>query len=260
MLQEPGQKLRRVRERLRLRYRDVEEASEKIAGKHQNDEFVIGLSRLADIENKGTLPSIYRLYSLCAIYRLDLGAVLRWYGVELDQLAIDAARIMLEHTHLIELKPSNTAEVTLPAELSGAVDLRRTFYLSRHIQRWGAFSATLLNSLEPERHRYAFIGTDDWTMYPVIAPGSFVQIDESRRKVASDGWTHELERPIYFVEHRTGYACGWCADRDGWLIVQPHSASPAAPQMFARGQAEVVGQVIAVAMRLDVARRRHTRS
>ena len=259
-MQEPGQKLRRVRERLQLRYRDVVEASERIAGRHQNDEFVVGLSRLADIENKGTLPSIYRLYSLCAIYRLDLSAVLSWYGVDIEQLPTDAARLPLSDTHLMELNPASTTEVPFPAELSGAIDLRRTFYLSRHVQRWGKFPAALLNALEPERHRYGFIGTDDWTMYPLIAPGSFVQIDESKRKIAAEGWGHELERPIYFIEHRAGYRCGWCADRDGWLILQPHSASRTAPEMYAHGEAEVVGQVIAVAMRLDLAKRRHTRS
>ena len=42
------------RERLNLRYRDVEEASHRIADRHKNDEFSIALSRLADIENKGT--------------------------------------------------------------------------------------------------------------------------------------------------------------------------------------------------------------
>src|SRR5215467_14316229 len=67
----PGGKLKRVRERLKLTYRDVEEASQQIARRRGNDEFVIALSRLADIENKGTVPTIYRLYTLCAIYRLD---------------------------------------------------------------------------------------------------------------------------------------------------------------------------------------------
>ena len=74
----PGPEEERIRERLRLKYRDIEEASQKIAAARQNDEFGIALSRLADIENKGTMPSIYRLYSLCAIYRLDLDEVLPW--------------------------------------------------------------------------------------------------------------------------------------------------------------------------------------
>ncbi len=70
-MERPGEKLKRVRERLKLTYRDVEKASQQIAARRESDEFVIALSRLADIENKGTVPTMYRLYSLCAIYRLD---------------------------------------------------------------------------------------------------------------------------------------------------------------------------------------------
>src|SRR5450631_4540044 len=90
MMEEPGQKLKRVRERLNLRFREVEEASTEIAQRRGNDEFIVALSRLADIENKGTIPSIYRLYSLCAIYRLDLPEVLSWYGIPSDGVSGDA--------------------------------------------------------------------------------------------------------------------------------------------------------------------------
>ena len=90
IMEEAGQKLKRVREKLRLRFRDVEEASARIAARHNNDEFVVALSRLADIENKGTMPSVYRLYSLCAIYRIELSEVLSWYGISLPGLAGDA--------------------------------------------------------------------------------------------------------------------------------------------------------------------------
>ena len=62
----------------------------------ENDEFAIALSRLSDIENKGTVPTIYRLYSLCAIYRLDMAEVLEWYGVDLAMLPADAAALPLE--------------------------------------------------------------------------------------------------------------------------------------------------------------------
>src|SRR5712672_2050096 len=90
-MEEAGQKLKRTRERLNLRYRDVEEASNQIAARHNNDEFVIALSRLFDIENKGTVPTIYRLYSLCTIYRLDLLEVLVWYAVDVGELPAEAA-------------------------------------------------------------------------------------------------------------------------------------------------------------------------
>ena len=88
-MERPGEKLKRIREKLHLTYRDVEKASQVIAARRRNDEFAVALSRLADIEHKGTVPTIFRLYTLSAIYRLDLWEMLGWYGVPVDSLAAD---------------------------------------------------------------------------------------------------------------------------------------------------------------------------
>src|ERR1700689_2468718 len=113
IMEEPGQKLKKIRERLRLRFRDVEEASARIGALHANDEFVVALSRLADIENKGTMPSSYRLYSLCAIYRLDMSEVLSWYGVSLATLPADAALVQHSQTHLLNFR-ADEGDVQVP--------------------------------------------------------------------------------------------------------------------------------------------------
>jgi transcriptional regulator with XRE-family HTH domain len=261
MMQEAGQKLKRARERLNLRYRDVEEASLRIAERHKNDEFIIALSRLADIENKGTVPSLYRLYSLCTIYRLDLHEVMEWYGVDISQMPADAMSIEIERTHTVGFDTDGHGEVQLPLSLDPGLDWRRTTYLSRMIQRWGRLPLMLLNGLDLKNHRYGFIGTEDWTMYPLLQPGSFVLIDETRRKIVNTGWTNEFERPIYFLEHRKGFACGWCTLNDSQLILQPHPASMCNPEVYAYpDEVEVIGQVTGVAMRLDQGRRRRTRS
>jgi transcriptional regulator with XRE-family HTH domain len=261
MMQEAGQKLKRARERLNLRYRDVEEASLRIAERHKNDEFIIALSRLADIENKGTVPSLYRLYSLCTIYRLDLHEVMEWYGVDISQMPADAMSIQIERTHTVGFDTDGHGEVQLPLSLDPGLDWRRTTYLSRMIQRWGKLPLMLLNGLDLKNHRYGFIGTEDWTMYPLLQPGSFVLIDETRRKIVNTGWTNEFERPIYFLEHRKGFACGWCTLNDSQLILQPHPASMCNPEVYAYpDEVEVIGQVTGVAMRLDQGRRRRTRS
>jgi transcriptional regulator with XRE-family HTH domain len=147
-MEEAGQKLKRVRERLNLRYRDVEEASNQIAARHNNDEFSIALSRLSDIENKGTVPTIYRLYSLCTIYRLDVNEVMDWYGVNIATLASDAAAIHMERTHLIGFRVHGYGETQIPLSLDPGIDLRRTTFLSRVIQRWGRLPLALLNSLD----------------------------------------------------------------------------------------------------------------
>src|SRR6516162_4613000 len=100
-----GGKLRRVRERLKLTYRDVERASRDIAARRGNSDFQISLSRLADIENRRSVPSIFRLYTLAAIYHLDLHEVMRWYGVPVEELAADALRVKLAETHRIDVTP-----------------------------------------------------------------------------------------------------------------------------------------------------------
>jgi hypothetical protein len=259
-LEDAGQKLKRSRERLNLRYRDVEEASLRIAGRHKNDEFIIALSRLADIENKGTVPTLYRLYSLCVIYRLDIHEVLGWYGVDLSAVPADALSISLERTHPIGFPTEVRGEVLLPLSLDPGLDLRRTTYLSRMIQRWGKMPLMLLDGLDLKNHRYGLVGTEDWSMYPLLQPGCFVMIDETHRKIVTSGWAHEFERPIYFFEHRKGYACCWCNLTENHLVLQPHPASMCNPEIYSYpDEIDVIGQVTGLAMRLDQGKRRRIR-
>ena len=257
---EAGWHLRKTRERLRLKYRDVEEASQRIAAQRGSQEFAIGLSRLADIENKGTVPTIYRLYSLCAIYGLDVATILGWYGVSLSEMPGDAAKLALQQTRPADFEPAAT-QIELPVNLGNQIDLRRTSYVSRQLHLWGKLPVALLNSLDLRAHRYAFIGNDDWSMHPIIRPGSFIQIDETKRRIRNEEPTHEFEKAVYFIEHRAGFRCGWCTERDGLLIVQSHPASAVAPEVYRYpGEAEILGQVVGLAMRLDQAKRRHIRS
>ena len=51
------------------------------------------------------------------------------------------------------------------------------------IQRWGKLPLMLLNSMDLKAHRYAYIGTEDWRMHPLLSPGSLVLIDETKRKI-----------------------------------------------------------------------------
>jgi len=256
-----GLKLKQMREELGLRYREVEEASTMIAQSNHNPEFIVSLSRLSDIENKGTLPTLYRLYTLCAIYRLDLNEVLQWYGVEVERLAQDATLINPVRTHLIGFRGNGNGTVALPLKLDPGLDLRRTTYLSRMIQEWGRMPLSLLEALKIKEHRYAYIGTEDLMMHPLLPPGSLVQIDESRREIQTSGWTNEYERPIYFFELRDGYACSWCSLTGNRLILQPHTTSPRPPELLLYPEEiEVVGQVVGAAMRLDSAKKGKSRS
>jgi transcriptional regulator with XRE-family HTH domain len=260
-MEDAGQKLRRTRERLSLRVRDVEQASLQIAEKYGNDEFGVLINRISEIENRGLVPTVFKLYSLCAIYRLDYSEVLKWYGVNVASLAADSAFAEVTRTHAINFPADGPGDALFPLSLDPGIDFRKTTYLSRMIQRWGRLPLLFLDSLDLKNHRYALIGTDDWFMSPLLQPGSFILIDETRRKIASSGWMTEFDRPIYFFEHRRGWACGWCSQVGTQLLLQPHPASGCPPENFAYpGEIDLVGQVTGVAMLLDQGRRRRTRS
>lgn len=257
-MEDAGQKLKRRREELNLRYRDVEEASQRIAERRRNDEYAIALSRLADIENKGTVPSIYRIYSLSAIYRLDFLEVVEWYGIDLTTLASDSSSsVEISRTHTVGFSSEGNGTVLLPLTLDPGFDLRKTTYLSRMIQRWGRLPFMLLAGVDPKAYRYAYIGTEDWSMYPVLQPGCLVLIDETRRKIQNGGWTCDYDRPIYLVEHREGFVAGWCSIVQQQLIVQPHPSAESSPQVFGwPEEVDIVGLVTGVAMRFEGRRRK----
>ena len=246
----PGEKLRRVRERLKLTYRDVERASQEIAARRGSTDFQISLSRLADIENRGSVPSIFRLYTLSAIYHLDLHEVMRWYGVPVEQLAADALGVKLAETHRIEVTPH--APVAVPAAGERDFDIRKTTFFGQWFPQWGNFPLRFMGGADHRQCRYGLVGLEDWSMFPILRPGSLVLIDENRRKIARGGWNNEFDRPIYFLEHRHGYLCGWCALDSGTLAVQPHPASEKAPTLFRYPpDIDVVGQVVGMAMLLN---------
>jgi transcriptional regulator with XRE-family HTH domain len=245
-----GQSLRTLRERLGLTMRDVETSSAAIAAKHKSDEFAIPPSRLSDIETKGVVPSIYRLYSLSVIYRKDAREILAWYGVDLNKIAEDLHLGNPPKSHKSEAL-ENVSSVRIPVRIDPSFDPRCTVNMGRVVEQWGVVPLTYLAQFADRRYTYGYIGSDDFTMYPILPPGSFVQIDESKTRVAEGAWRSEYERPIYFVETRDGYTCCWCTLQNEGLVLQSHPLSPVPVRVLKHPQeAEVIGQVVGVAMRL----------
>jgi hypothetical protein len=57
--------------------------------------------------------------------------------------------------------------------------------------------------------------------------------------------------PANLPELRNGYLCGWCEIDKGKLVVVPHPQSRQSVRQFAHpSQAEIVGRVTGVAMRI----------
>ncbi|MGH9776508.1 MAG: helix-turn-helix domain-containing protein [Candidatus Acidiferrales bacterium] len=247
-----GQQLREARARLGITTREVEEYSRKIADEESNDEFYISNAWLTQVENKESVPSIYKLYSLCVIYRLNYSELLRLYGVELESMGKHQLITPLRKTHLatIELEDKERA-INFPVRFDPGFRLEKTNLLSRMVEIWGEIPLSLLESLDIRNGQYGYIGLEDFTLYPLIPPGSFVQIDDHQNRILPTQWRTEFDRPIYFIELRESYACSWCDLQAKRLTLIPHPLSPCGIRQFDYGsEAEIVGRVTAVALRI----------
>ena len=248
----PGQYLKAVRERLQMGMRDVQDASMVIASEEGNEHFHVSPARLTQIENEESVPSFYKLFSLCSVYGLDLNDVLARYGVNPNRTRAYRTRFLPDVTRITSAEIYGFEDkVLVPVRIDPTFRWETTQLVNRVVAMWGEIPAAFLLSSNPRRHTYGYVGLTDRTMFPLIRPGSLLMIDPERKRVVQDGWRNEFERPVYFVELRTGYRCGWCQIEGSRLILIPHPVSNAPVQSFSlTTEAEVLGQVVGVAMRL----------
>ena len=247
-----GEQLKELRNRLGVTTREVEEYSRKIAEAETNDEFYVSNAWLTQIENKISIPSIYKLYSLSIIYRIKFTDLLMLYGVDLEKIGKYQSATSLPQTHMVNLEVyDHDRAVSFPVRFDPGFRPDKTNLLSRMVEIWGEVPISLIQQLDFRHSSYGYIGLEDYTLSPLLRPGSFVQIDDRQKKIQKFPWRTEYDRPIYFVELRDGYTCAWCEYNDGQLTLLPHPLSQCSVRQFAYpSEAEIVGRVTGVAMRL----------
>ena len=231
-----GEKLKSLRNKRNITVREVEQASRRIADVKGDKRFCISNGWLAQLENGASEPSICKLFSLSVIYHANFLDLVRLYNVDVDdkEKYEPVADPLL--TQLISNKHSGngrSASDTLHAQLSTET---------------GAMSARQLAGGEEHAPSiiYGHLGSSDFTMYPMILPGALLKIDTSQNKLSAVAWRNEYERPIFFIELRGAFACGWCELQGNQLLIIPHPSSPASVRRFTYPrEAEIVGRVVA---------------
>jgi transcriptional regulator with XRE-family HTH domain len=237
-----GLRLRAIRQQWRLSLREVEQRSRRIARERGDLSYQVSASWLARLETDEHELTVNKLIALAEIYSISIDQLIR----SIDPGNADT-RIL---AHL-----SSPNETLLLAE--GPQEPQTTPFLPP----FGVHSpneTTLFpteNIPSPTPYRLGIIGRLDLTLDPMIPPGSIVQIDTQERAISSrKNWTHEFQRPIYFLVTREGYVCGWC-ELDGnseWLTLIPHPLSPASSRRWKyRTEVENLGRIVAVAIRSE---------
>jgi len=250
---EAGKRLRAERVRAGLSTRDVQKLSQKIAQeKGDNQDYAISHAWLTEVENGKFTPSIYKLYSLSLIYKTTYMKILDFFGINLLDAPEEQRLVGLPDTQLIGSNFELAGRtIELPVELRKNVELARTNLVSRMFESWGEIPVGLLQQLDLRHRLCGYVGLEDYTLYPHIRPGSFVEIDDRQNRIRHESWQNEFDRPIYFVELRGGYACSWCELDGNQLILIPTPQSRVQVRHLRYpNEGEIVGRVTAVTMRI----------
>jgi len=100
--------------------------------------------------------------------------------------------------------------------------------MRRLLSVWSDVPVPLMLDVDWERGPLVMIGMSDRMMWPLLPPGSLLQLDTRVRSVDNGKWS-EFERPIYLIEYRGMFYCCHAQRRGDDLRLISHGESTARP-------------------------------
>jgi transcriptional regulator with XRE-family HTH domain len=251
-----GKKLRRIRERLGLSARDVEQLSMGLAERRHNPYLSFSRTWITDVETGRFVPGSFKMASLAELYGMDLDEIHKLYNVSRD-ITQECPVYRPPKTHLLVPPEQPLEGGTAATDLPDEMRIEETNLLVGMVDIWGSVPVPLLRRFGLQQSLYGYIGTEDRSMVPLLPPGSFVRIDAKQDRIKrgpfrkSSSASH-FARPIYFLDIRKGYKCGWCELKNGVLTLIPHPDSGEQTQTFRYpDEVSVVGRVTAITMSIE---------
>ena len=113
----------------------------------------------------------------------------------------------------------------------------------RLLNAWSDIPLLLMLDVDWDRGPLVLVGLSDRMMWPLIPPGSLLQLDQKVRTVENSPWT-EFERPIYLIECKGRFYCCHAQRRGDTLRLISHAESPCPPSLSVPfKEAKVRGQL-----------------
>jgi hypothetical protein len=100
----------------------------------------------------------------------------------------------------------------------------------RLLKIWRDVPLLLMLEVDWERGPLVLIGTADRMMWPLLPPGSLLQLDQTVRTIA-DGNFSEFDRPVYLIEYRSRFFCCHAQRRGETLRLMSHRESTRPPDI-----------------------------
>ena len=86
----------------------------------------------------------------------------------------------------------------------------------------------MMLDIDWERGPLVLIGLEDLMMWPLLPPGSVLQLNQKRRKIREGRWP-EFERPVYLIEYAGRFYCCYAQRKGENLLLISHDESPIRP-------------------------------
>lgn len=90
---------------------------------------------------------------------------------------------------------------------------------------WREVPLLLMLDVDWKRGPLVLVGQADRMMWPLLPPGSLLQLDQTERTVEDGRWD-EFERPVYLVEYKGKFRCCHLQRRGDTLRLISHLESP----------------------------------
>lgn len=225
-----GRLLRSSRERIGLTFREAHELSLRVAREQRDAAHGIALGSLSEWEANAKLPTqLPQLISLCAMYCLDLGAVLAAAGVCADSFAFQLPGI--PDAPIVETEPGLArleSLATMLAHVRHALPLLtgRDQFCWEDVLWWGRGEPALDTDLDG---------------------ALFVFVNRRERRIAEPSSTLMIDRPLFALRAPSiGCFCGRCFVDGESLYIQPEPHFNVPIKRLSRRDVEVVGRATAV--------------
>ena len=244
-----GQLLKRTRRRRNLSVREASRMSRTIAELLKDDRYMISPSSLSDYELRNAAPrDFHKTVTLCSTYALQFDSVMKRIAVDLVDAGVESMpdRYLSRSEPAVAVKRA-VGDIVSTGFLEKLLEVcQEVPFFLRHSLAY--FSGSAHVSLDD----FFWVGGDDDPIHPSLANGLVVMVNRRRKTplhfVSKPLW----QQPIYVVLKRDGiHLAACCGVENGALIVHPYARDFHRDEEYRLHQdAEVVGQIVAIARRL----------
>ena len=230
---------------LKLSYKDVVAASERLARLNNNPAMRIGKSTLGNIIS-GSIrqPGTAKLDSLRVILNLSRGEMDAAIGLQPDRRFNEQLKMARARTNEVPIDAvTRQRRVKLPI-LRDDAELEATQLLP---SRWTEVEVEYLGSFYPPHLVYVVVGEEDTNAIPIAPPGSRLLVNKLLNEVHPSDHVSFYKRELFYVRTSRGFTCMYAETAQGDRIVLiPHPASGNMREEFHRDEVEIIGQVVGV--------------